>query len=371
MTATATRAGAYVIPAGVVASALDDVAVAVENAGVARHVLVEPCREQIRLTASGSLCRVCVLVDAEDLAEERMLLPFERFRAIAKTIPSEQAVKIAANGAVATVKTAGGSWKLYTESAAELREWHDVGMKPLGRIPADQFRRAIKSVLPACDAPVGGVLGGVLVDVQGGMMTFVASDGRRMALAECAVEQAVDDSQTILPAEPLKAAMRLADGNTGEVQFLASPKCAAMDFAAGSITTSVLSGNFPAWRRVLPDRSGVAQTAVSRAELIHAIKAVRVCADDTSIGVRIEFGSEVLKLSSRSATHGEAKVSCPVLEAGHAVTVLLDPGYVLDWLATFDKESDPTVTIEADHPGSAVVFRCDDATNVVMPLNPD
>lgn len=298
------------------------------------------------------------------------LLPFARLAAIAKSVFPVQALQFAGGaGETLTVKATGSRWSIPTEAPDDFPTTLAAGdLRPVARIPCDQFARGVASVAIAADGESGRYsLGGVLLDVADGVVNLVATDGRRLSLFEIAVDQAVDDSTTVVPVAAIRAAAALAAGDPGAVQLERGTAHVVLSGGTWRVESRILEGAYPKWRKVVPSRD-VAQTVVSRAELLAAVAAARVCTDEVSKGVTFKFGSD-LRLHSQSSAIGEAKVKCDVVEAGKEVTVKLDPAYVADWLRTLDaKDADPAVTIDADTAGAAVVFRCDDATNVVMPL---
>jgi DNA polymerase-3 subunit beta len=308
---------------------------------------------------------------AVDAVPEPMLLPFARLVAIARSLEPDQSVSFSAEGGSVVVKTKASKWTLPTEAVAEFPQtFTGSGLTPICRIPCDQFSRAVGSVVMAADDSSGRIaLGGVLVDVADGEVNLVASDGRRMAIVEIAIDQAVDNSQTLVPAATMRAAAALSAGCSGAVQLERGPAGIVLSSESWRIESRIVDGHFPRWRSVLPDRD-VAQTVVGRSDLLSAVAAARVCVDDVSRGVMFTFGGgDTLRMEARSSSVGEATVRCPVVEVGKVVAVRMDPTYVADWLRTLDsKDADPNITIDAADAGSAVVFRCDDATNVVMPM---
>lgn len=296
------------------------------------------------------------------------LLPFDRAKAIADSLPDSTIVTLDVQGTAVLIAGGSGRWRLPVEDYQEFPGEDTKPLVPVARIPADQFYRAVKSTIFAIDtASARYALGAVLLDVTGDEINFVGTDGRRLCVVEAGVEQAVDDSQTLCPPAALNAAMSLSEKDQGAVQIEKTSSEVVLTSERWRVAGRMIDGKFPRWRDVLPDRD-VKQTVVDRNEFRDAVNAARICVDEVSRGVTFRFG-ETVKLVASSSVVGEAKVSCPVVEAGEDVTVKLDPRYVLEWLKSLPgKDADPNVTIDAIDKASAVVFRCDDATNVVMPL---
>lgn len=352
------------LPASALKAALRAVDPAVAGR-TAKPILQNVLLADGHLTATDGELRITVSVEYDG---PPTLLPYGRIKAIVDSVATEAVVALAVLETSVTVKAAGGRWTLPVEDHTEYPPEAPAKLKPVARIPADQFVRAVASSVIGVDkATARAVFGGVLIDVRDGEANFVGTDGRRLCIVECGIDQAVDDTATVCPEATIKAAMKLAV--SGAVQIEASTAEIVFSSDSWRVAGRIIAGAFPKWRDVLPDRE-TTDTVVDRGELLAAVQAASVCASETSRGVVFEFGAG-LRLSSRSSANGEAKVLCPVIEDGDATKVMLDPAYVIEWLESLPgKDADPNVTIDALDRASAVVFRCDDATAVVMPLDP-
>ena len=298
---------------------------------------------------------------------EPMLLPADRLLAILRSCHPTENVTLTRKGTSVTVKSGRGTWTLPTEDVAEYPVWEPADLKPVCRIPADQFVRAVRAVSYAVDNESSRyALGAVLIDVTDGNPTFVATDGRRLSAVETETDQAVDDGLTLIPAHAIRIAASQAEGSEGSVQIEASPREVVITCDGATITALLVDGRFPKWRDTFPD-GGPEPAVVDRAELLAATRAAAVVTSEQSLGVEYAFG-ETLVLSARSSEYGESKVKCSVETAGGCGTVKLNPGYVRDYLAGLPSDEEPTVQIVTHGDQGACVFTCGDYRGVVMPL---
>jgi DNA polymerase III sliding clamp (beta) subunit (PCNA family) len=110
---------------------------------------------------------------------------------------------------------------------------------------------------------------------------------------------------------------------------------------------------------------------VTGSDLLSATRAAAIVASEQSRGVDYTFTKEGLHLHGRSSELGESRVTCEIVEFGHACTVKLDPVFVREWLSGLPADGEPTVSVQAQDKASAVVMRCDNYTGVIMPLDTD
>jgi DNA polymerase-3 subunit beta len=211
-------------------------------------------------------------------------------------------------------------------------------------------------------------LGAVLVDVKDGVVTFVATDGRRLCSCEMEHDLAVDDSTTLVPSRVMQILARVAvAAGDGSVQLEATGNELLATIGGTTVTARLTDGRFPRWRDVIPSDGGE-PTTVLATELLSATRAAAIVTSEQSKGVQYTFTAEGIHLHGQSAEAGESSVTCDIVEAGKACTVKLDPVFVREWLSGLPADGEPTVSVQATDAQSAVVLRTDTFTGVIMPL---
>lgn len=299
-----------------------------------------------------------------------VLLPRDRLDAILRACTADE-IRLVIGDTTTTIEAGTSSWTLPTEDAAEYPAWNVDGLKSLPRLPADQFVRAVRGVVFAVDDESSRyALGAVLIEVKGDTVTLVATDGRRLSSVACEHDQALDDTQTLVPARAMAIVSKLAGGaGDGSVQLEATANEIVATVGDATVTARLMDGRFPRWRDVVPKRDAKA-TTVDRAALLSATRAAAICSSEDSKGVTYTFADEI-GLHGQSSERGESSVTCEVVDSGDKCTVKLDPSFVVEWLNGIASDADPNVEVEAVDAQSAVVLRCGDNTGVIMPLAND
>jgi DNA polymerase-3 subunit beta len=363
-----TKTGGTTLSAPEIKAALSAVAAAVPSK------IVRPVLQNVLLAdgvLTGSDGEIRIDVELENHPGINFLLPKDRFAAILGSFTGDE-ITITPDATSCLIKAGRGEWTLPTEDVAEYPTWSVTGSRPITRLPSDQFARAVRGVVFAADSESSRyALGAVLIEVKGDVVTFVATDGRRLASVQCDHDQAVDDSQTLVPARVMAILARLADhaGDAG-VQLETTGKEIVATIGNVTVTALLLEGRFPRWRDVVPERDAK-PTTVTRADLLSATRAAAICSSEESKGVLYAFSGDGIWLQGKSGEKGESSVTCEIVEAGAAASVKLDPTFVTEWLNGIDGDEDPNVEVEAVDAESAVVLRCGDNTGVIMPLAKD
>lgn len=303
-----------------------------------------------------------------DYHETPILLPHQRLTAILGAAGRADEVTLSTSDTSCTVAIGSGRWTMPTEQAAEFPKWSvdDDKRKPLARIPADQFARAVRAVAYACDNESSRyALGGVLVEVADGVVTLVGTDGRRLSRVDVEIDQDVDPSTTLWPSRAINVIASIASHSEGAVQLEAAGSELIATIDGTVIAARIVEGKYPPWRDVFPERE-VSRTAVNANELLAATRQAAIVTSEQSKGVAFAITADGIHLAARSSEAGESSVTCPHLEFGQAATVSLDPSFVCDFLRACD-DGEP-VEIEAVDAQSAVVLRSGDYHGVIMPL---
>lgn len=293
------------------------------------------------------------------------LLPHSRLLAIVNSCPHDAEMLFAAKGETVTVKCKTGRWVLPSLDPAEFPEWEEGKTAAGLSLPADQFLRAMQAVLPACDKM--GTMASVLVEMAEDGAAFVATDGRRMAIATVDHDLAVDASRVMIPSDAAASLTKLVSlcGSEAEVQMRHTSSVVQVTVGDSVMLCRQMSGQYPNWRKVdaeVPDEA----TAVDRHELASAVRAAAVVTSEQSRGVTFSFSKPGITLAGKSAEYGTSTVSCGVFRIAECDEFTLNPAYVSGWLDSLPPDAAPHVEIGVVD--QRVVMQCDDYRAIVMPL---
>jgi len=314
------------------------------------------------LTGTDLDRRISVDVALPD--HETLLLPHARLAAIVREVPRGTQVEITAGTACAKIRAGRGSWTLPTEDPQEFPAAEAGEATALAVLPAPELRTAIARTVFAADTESSRwSLTGVLLEVAGKAVHFVATDGRMMASVEC--DGGVGHGLAVVPAYAMTAIAAACEGEVDVVSLSRTPSSIVVEFDGVRITGRLLEAKFPKWRAAIPDFKATC-TAMPE-PLLHAVRLAAIVTDDVSKGVRFSFGDS-LRLASASSSRGHAAVECELVTACAEVVVVLDPGFVIQVVSRLDM-SQP-VQIEATDASSAVVLRQGRTAAVIMPMDP-
>lgn len=367
-TATATRKKAKASGMTISTDALRAALAAVEKAVVDRSP--KPVLRNVLIgneTMTGTDLELRITAPLPGATQEA-LLPFKRLDAILRSVVGVQDVTVQVDGQRCRIAAGQGEWVIPTEDPAEFPAAAEAKQGPIARMPGDQFHALMKTVSFATDNQSSRYsLGGVLIEFSSGTLYFVASDGRRLAVAQADIDQATDDATALVPLRAIEALSKWA--KTAEVVQLdktESELVATVDEVV--MRARLVDGRFPRWRDVEPEYTTTPSMVVA-GSLLHACEMAAVCTSEASKGVVWTIAHDGLRMRGQSSEYGQSEATCELVQCGAECTVKIDPLFAEQWLRSVDPAE--TISVEAKDSDSAVVLRAGDCRTVIMPLAKD
>jgi len=187
-------------------------------------------------------------------------------------------------------------------------------------------------------------LNGVLVIGDAKSLTFVATDGHRLARAS---RQGAYDGLSapgiIVPTRALQAVSRTADEATSpvEIEIAAGRNQAGFGTQVGEyrvqIITRLLEGTYPNYEQVIPKDNPRSLTA-QRDDLMQAIDIVASHADNVTRQVRFSIRKSELGISSTTQELGAGEQKLTAQYDGEPLEIGYNAGYLLEILRSIPTE---------------------------------
>jgi DNA polymerase-3 subunit beta len=208
-------------------------------------------------------------------------------------------------------------------------------------------------------------LEGVLCEVEPGLFRLVASDNRRLAVAQMAADGSCAGPGGVLPARAVALLARLASEAEAPVEAVFGPARAWFRTSAAALSARVVEGNYPPWRSGVP-ASPPCCLEVPVAGLLSAVRQAAVLREQVGARLVLRLEPGRLVLESGRAGAGQSRVARKVLVQGGPVKVALQPRFLVELLRCLEGEE--TVRLGLTDADTPVLFRSGDYTHVLMPL---
>ena len=347
------------LSAGKLKAALATVGRAINTRAI-NPLLANVLIEMGTITASDGEMRITTPIDGA--SGPALLIPHDRLSRIVAAVAPDAEMIISSNGTQCEILCGHGRWLLPTSDPAEYPTHQPEEFRPIAHLPGDQFSRMTKSVKCAIDVS-RHALAGMLIEFRSGVLTMVSTDGRRLHASEAEIDQAVDDSTTMVPERVIDVILAIVGSSEESLQLEANRTEVMAEIGGTILTARLLEGRFPKWRDIVPPEEPA--TTVGVAQLLEAVRQGSICRSETSMGSQFVITDSYLAVSSESSEYGSSHASCDVIGSSKAA-LKLNASYVIQFLSTLDVSAN--VTIEAADSDAKTVFRCGETFAVIMPM---
>ncbi|HEV2435477.1 MAG TPA: DNA polymerase III subunit beta [Verrucomicrobiae bacterium] len=178
------------------------------------------------------------------------------------------------------------------------------------------------------------VLNGVFISLKDHKMTVVATDGRRLALADEEVEiSEKSQGEFIIPAKAVNELNRLLQ-EKGDVEIKFGENQAAFKLKDDQgfsilVLTKLIEGNYPNYRQVIPSETKE-RVPLAREEFLHALRRAEIMTSEKANSVKLTFSKNSLAITANSPEVGEARESLAVNYKGKEIAIAFNPKFLIE-----------------------------------------
>jgi len=293
---------------------------------------------QGRLTVSGFDYEVSSQVskDVQADADGAALVSGRLLAEITKALPAKP-VDVAAVGSHLELVCGSARFTLPTMPVEDYPTLPEMP-STAGTVEAATFAAAVAQVAVAAGrADTLPLLTGVRVELEGAMMTLLATDRYRLAIKELPWRPDAPEAslQALVPAKTLADTAKALGPLGGDVTVALSRGGLGegmIGFVGGErrTTSRLLDGEFPKVRNLLPDHHN-ARARIPVAALVEVVRRVALVAERTT-PVRLSFSEDGLVVEAGGTEDARASEAIECGYEGEPMQVAFNPGYLLEGL---------------------------------------
>ena len=334
---------------------------------IIQNVLLEAKDKQLFLTTTDLDISIRSVVACDVEEEGATTLPAKLlFNAISKAVEGLVEIQVDANDR-AQITAGSALFKLSGMSVIDFPT-----------LPTDQnsFEYVVsqgrlrdmlhKTAYAASQDDTRKTLKGVLMSFRDSKLTMVATDGRRLALAEDDdVEFPPEQERDIILPSKVVSELQRSLANDGDARITIEKTQISFNLGDTRLYSKLLDEVYPNYRQVIPSELAE-RVVIDRQLLLSALDRVSVMTMDESNSTKLTFDSNELTVSSTATEAGSARDVVPVKYDGPHIDIVFNPGYVMDPLKAID---DDEITIELNDGNSQALMKCSTPfLYVMMPL---
>ncbi len=297
------------------------------------------------------------------------LLPASRTLAIFREAQDED-LTIETSSQTTTVRGGTTEFELGSEDPSAFPEFPSVNGDGYTEIGSDVLKTLIRRTLfaAATESPRYAITG-TLWEIEANTIRFVATDGRRLAIAEAPCTShgsPVNKGPHVVPTKAMQLLEKNLPDSTDLVRVTLRPNEALFQTGHATIYSRLVEGRFPAYKDVLPKKTPIKVSLVT-GPFHSAIRQAAVMTEQETKRVLCSFKPKLLVLESQSPDAGRSHIELPINYAGKPVEIAFHPKNLTDLLRTLNPSDDLTLSM-SDGKSPALFRLGDNYSYVVMPL---
>lgn len=215
------------------------------------------------------------------------------------------------------------------------------------------------------------VLNGVYFDIGLDSMSFVATDGTRLAMIENPSPYTRKERAAfILPSKFAKVLSNIVPEDCMEVEISVNKTNILIEFDSYRLICRMIEGRFPNYRAVIPQKQPN-RAVLKKTDIVSALKRVSVFCSESSSLVVLKFDSTSLKIETHDLDFSKSAEETITLQSGCNIEIGFKSSFLIEMINNIPSED---ITISMSDPSKASIFtRCDEEvrslTYLLMPLS--
>lgn len=299
-------------------------------------------------------------------------VPARKLVDICKSLPESSTIEFSLEGGKATVKAGRSRFTLSTLPAADFPAVESGA----GSVALSLDQSLVKQLIDGtafamAQQDVRYYLNGLYLEILGGRLRVVATDGHRLALATGPALVEATDTGVIIPRKGVLELSRLLDGSVPLELAIGTNHIRATN-EQFTFTSKLVDGKFPDYERVIPknaDKSVIGE----RGELKQAFTRTAILSNEKYRGVRLKLSENSLDITANNPEQEQAEEAVGVQYTGTELEIGFNVSYLLDVLSVLEQ---PQVRLSlSDEASSALLENAEPPSEgeperlyVVMPM---
>lgn len=331
-------------------------------------VLIDASADSVLLMTTDLEVGVrCSVTQVEVQRPGRALVPVAKLTQIVRET-ADPTIELELEDNTLHIRGGDSHFSMFTVDPEEFPPVPELEGEPDFTISGGTLRRLIERTLfAAAKTSTRYAIDGLLWNISGDRLKVVATDGRRLAMADAKVKRSAEgESSAIVPAKAMALFGRVVSDpdEVFGVKFL--PNQVLLKSPRVTISSVLLEGHFPKYEDVIPqdcDRT----VRVAAPEMLSAVRRSALLTSEESKAIRLHFEDNRVVMTGRAPEQGQASVQLDVKYDAEPLEIGFNPNFLTDVLKVLDDQEVELGLKDANRPG---VFRSDDDyLYVIMPVN--
>lgn len=331
------------------------------------NILIEAFDNLLIMTATDSTVSMKVYAEAKVESEGAITLPAKRFFQLIRELTTPQ-IDIETQDEMVYIRSGSALFRLNAISKDEFPELPDLNGGDFFTISSTRLKELLsRTAFAVAKDDSRHALNGLSMKVNESKLTFLGTDGKKLAKINAELPSCLLKGQYIIPLKAVEETLKILDEDHPVKIFLYHDKI-AIETHVVTIISKLLSGEYPDVSRIIPTKADIVVN-LQREDLITLLKQISLFTSETNPSIKMTFTEGLLELSAKGSDVGEGKVSMPADFYKEKFEMAVSPSFFVDILRHCKDTSITFGMTDAFTPG--LITDQSTALFVIMPMRLD
>ena len=306
------------------------------------NVLLNAVGDRLTLTATDLDVTISKTVEAKVDIDGSFTMPVKKLLSIAREVGGSQ-IEMDVSKNQCSIKSGSSAYRVNGLPAEEFPPIANFSGQTTIQMPQDTVKTMLRRTSFAVSTDENRyVLNGLYLSFKENKLTMVATDGRRLALAEEDVELKDDNLlEVIVPTKAIQELSRsLGDKGDVDIQITENQVSFGLkenDGTGSLIVSKLVEGAYPNYKQVIPAESKHRVT-LDKEELFHALRRAEIMTSEKANSVKLTFSENNLTFTANSPEVGESRETMAIKYEGEETSIAFNPQFFIDPLKALEED---------------------------------
>ena len=185
---------------------------------------------------------------------------------------------------------------------------------------------------------LNGLYFNIQPEVSSSLITFVGTDGHRLATSSAYVDEKIDEIPgVIIPKKTINELSKLLSENSNDIEIDISQNKIVFYIDNLILISKLIDGNFPDYKRVIPSGNDK-DLIIDRINLLSAVDRVSTIANEKSPSIKLKLLNNHINLSTINNENSTATEDIKVKYNGIEIEIGFNARYIMDILDNLEGE---------------------------------
>lgn len=301
-------------------------------------IKIKASQDTLTLSATDLEISIEKTIPADVKIEGEIVVPGKFFAEFIKKLSNEQIELTLTDKNLLKIKYTDSEGFIQCMNADEFPEIKNLVEPETIVINKADFRDLInKTIFSVAVDDARPILKGCLFEISKNVITAVALDGYRLALAKKTIKSTSAEFSCIVPARTLSEIAKILEGEDEDIEVLIQKNYLLVNVNNTKVITRLLDGDFIPYKQVIP-QSVTSTIVINKKQLEFGLERASLLARmDKNNLVKFDVKDKLLTLSSQSDI-GNVTENITISLDGKDVTIAFNARYMSECMRTIEDE---------------------------------